>query len=171
MPNTKIIIGSVEYQSPKYWELLNATLRQSKEENILTETQESPTPPMPLADSCTSRTIAEIQKSMPNFSTNSIKDLQTLVVMWADSLYANRTLSNCLDKLLEEVEELYDNPNPEELADVMLLTLDLFHLAGVDPGKALMAKMKTNEERKWKIDPFTGVMKHIEETPSQTSGD
>ncbi len=165
MPSTKITIGSVEYQSPKYWELLNATLRQSREESTLTQNTDTPTPPAQPADSCTSLTIAEIQSGMPNFSTNSIKDLQRLVVEWADGQFPTRNLQGCLIKLLEEVAELFADPSEEELADVLLLTLDLFHLAGVDPGKALLRKMEINEGRQWTINEKTGIMNHIPETP------
>ena len=102
---------------------------------------------------------------MPNFSTSSIKDLQKLVVSWADGQFPDRTIQGCLIKLLEEIAELFANPSEEELADVMLLVLDLFHLTKIDPGRALVKKMRINEEREWVIDQKTGVMHHIKETP------
>lgn len=120
-------------------------------------------------DSCTSPTMEEIMGDMPNFSTSSIKDLQKLVVGWADREFPTRNLNGCLIKLLEEIAELFADPSEEELADVLLLTLDLFHLTGIDPGKALVKKMRINEERTWVINEKTGIMRHV--TPSETSSD
>ena len=83
--------------------------------------------------------------------------------MWADRVYSGRTIQNALDKLIEEVNELYKDPGEEELADVAILVFDLFHLANIDIGKAVLKKMKINiEERKWQINPKTGILKHVE---------
>lgn len=161
MPNIRTTTGEMESAWEIYWELSSVISQISKGETTLTTTPDSNTPTTQPADSNTSPTMSEIMSGINNFSTNNTKDLQRLVVKWADQVYPSRTLQDTLIKLLEEVAELFKDPNEEELADVLILTLDLFHLAGVAPGPALITKMKINiEERTWKIDPKTGIMKH-----------
>ncbi len=162
MPNIRIDIGGEEYQSQISSEQLNVILRILKGETISTKTPPSNTPTTQPADSSTSLTMSDIKGSMKNFSTSHIRDLQRLVTTWADSIYPTRTLEDTLIKLLEEVAELFKDPSEEELADVMILAMDLFHLASVPIGKAVEKKMRINiEERTWKIDPKTGIMKHV----------
>lgn len=83
--------------------------------------------------------------------------------MWANEVYPDRTIQDTLVKLLEEVAELFKDQNAEELADVAILVLDLFHLADIHLGYAVLRKMKINiEEREWQINPKTGILKHVE---------
>jgi predicted house-cleaning noncanonical NTP pyrophosphatase (MazG superfamily) len=90
-----------------------------------------------------------------------MKDLQELVVRWLEGTYPNRTYQDVLIKFLEEVAEMFKNPNESEIADLMILILDLAHLLDIDLGKATVNKMLINGERKWQIDPETGIMHHV----------
>ena len=157
-------IGSMAYRFLRFWGPSNDTSPPSNKENTLTQTTEdSNTPTQPPVDSNTSPTMYEMLKDIPNFSTSRMGDLQHLVVTWANSVYPDRTIQDTLVKLLEEVAELFKDPGEEELADVAILVLDLFHLADVRIGSAVMRKMKINiEERTWEINPKTGILKHIE---------
>ena len=129
----------------------------------MTKNPHSSTPTTPPVASNTSLTMSEILSDTVNFSTSSTVDLQKLVTRWANGVYPSRTLQDTLIKLLEEVAELFKDPGEEELADVAILVLDLFYLADVKMGPAIMKKMKINiEERTWEINPKTGILKHVE---------
>jgi NTP pyrophosphatase (non-canonical NTP hydrolase) len=90
-----------------------------------------------------------------------MKDLQQEVITWVNSVYPKRTLMTTLIKYQEEVAEVVKAPTDEmELADIMILTLDLFHQAGVDVDTAVRKKLEINRNRSWAIEPTTGVMRH-----------
>lgn len=83
---------------------------------------------------------------------SDIRELTEYITNWADSVYPNRDPFVTLKKLLEEIEELQTRPGDGyELADVMVLLLDLCHLTGVDIVKAVHWKMKINEGRTWEL--------------------
>ena len=77
----------------------------------------------------------------------------------------DRVPQMALIKLLHEVGELFSDPSdPGELADVLIIMLDLCKMAGHDPGKIIYDKMGINVERKWTRHPVSGVVEHIRET-------
>ena len=93
----------------------------------------------------------------------TIKELQTEIANWADSLHPTRTPLSVICKLLEEMAELIASDkmgDPDELADIAILTLDLFHLQRVDLTQAVQAKMATNRQRQWAISD-NGRMQHV----------
>ena len=66
-------------------------------------------------------------------------------------------------KLLSEIGELIASErmsDPEELADVAILVLDLFHLQKVDMAQAVRDKMQINTTRRWKVSD-NGSAQHI----------
>lgn len=92
----------------------------------------------------------------------NVQELQSEIAQWADGLNPNRKPIGILAKLLEELAELIasDLSDPLELADVAILLLDLFHLADIDMGEAVVAKMLINKSRVWEIKP-DGRMQHV----------
>lgn len=93
--------------------------------------------------------------------TSDWRFVQKEVVEWADTLLPDRQSEDALRKLLEEIAELFQDPrDPGELADVGILVLDLFHLAGVDFGQAVMRKLEVNRNREWKTGKH-GIMRHV----------
>lgn len=84
---------------------------------------------------------------------------------WLLVQYPNRTQQDVLIKFLEEVAELFKNPNdPLEQADLLILLLDLAHFSGMTGEQLLMhghSKMAINRSREWTIDPKTGIMSHV----------
>jgi len=65
--------------------------------------------------------------------------------------------------LLSEIGELVASErmsDPEELADVAILVLDLFHLQKVDMAEAVRNKMQVNIRRRWKVSD-NGSAQHI----------
>ena len=94
---------------------------------------------------------------------SDIEILQEEIAAWADDLIPNRTAYSTIAKLLEEVGELIASErmeDPEELADVAILVLDLFHLQGVNMKEAVRGKMMINIRRNWRIAD-NGSAKHV----------
>jgi len=89
-----------------------------------------------------------------------IKELTDRIVGWADEVHPNRDPFVTLKKLLSEIEELQERPGDGyELADVMILLLDLCHLTGVDITKTVHWKMQINEGRTWELQD-DGTLQH-----------
>ena len=85
---------------------------------------------------------------------SNISDLQELVAAWADQVVPERTAMSTIAKLLEEIGELIASErmnDPEELADVAILVLDLFHIQGVNLEMAVKQKMLINASRHWEV--------------------
>lgn len=86
---------------------------------------------------------------------------------WADEIMPERTPADAIKKLsMEEVPELWralkENGEVDagEIADVLILALDICELEDINPLIAIHAKMMENCARKWKIE--YGVMQHEE---------
>ena len=96
-------------------------------------------------------------------TSTSVHELQQAIATWADQINPNRTALSTIAKLLEEIGELIASErmnDPNELADVAILVLDLFHLQGVDICSAIKGKMIINITRKWRIAD-NGAMSHV----------
>lgn len=94
---------------------------------------------------------------------STIETLQADIAQWADELHPTRTPLSVICKLLEEMAELIASEkmgDPDELADIAILTLDLFHLQDVDLVQAVQTKMQTNRQRSWQISD-NGRMQHV----------
>lgn len=99
-----------------------------------------------------------------------IKGLQERIANWANKVFPGRSPTNALRKLLEEeIPELMDAwrsdgyIDPEELADVFILVIDIAYLLHIDILSVAHMKMGKNERRKWAINPATGLMNHVKE--------
>lgn len=93
--------------------------------------------------------------------------LQTQISQWADKLIPpkDRTIWNACTKLvMEEIPELLmdvhqdGKPSEEEVADVLILALDIATLCGYNAKEIVEKKMRINMDRKWDIK--NGVLKH-----------
>lgn len=94
----------------------------------------------------------------------TLKAFQVGITAWADRMFPDRTADEILRKMLIEVGELIeDRVTPDEYADVVILVLDLASQYGIDIERAVLDKMAVNEHRRWRRDPATGTMQHIEE--------
>lgn len=113
------------------------------------------------------------EKSEPDVDwptrASTIRNWQERVARWADGVYPNRTPHTSLAKLsLEEIPEFLMSKakEPHEFADIIILVLDIAHQHGIDVEQAIDEKMTINENRRWRVDPKTGVMSHVEEKRS-----
>lgn len=84
---------------------------------------------------------------------------------WANTIMPDRTPADAIKKLsMEEVPELWRSlkENHEidqgEIADVLILALDICEMSGVNPIEAIHAKMMENCARSWKFE--YGVLQH-----------
>lgn len=93
---------------------------------------------------------------------NTIRNLQTEIKKWADSVFPNRTSSGILKKIDEEKQEIIDSGciDPLEYADLAILILDLASINGIDIQDAVRTKLEINYARSWEIDLENGVMRH-----------
>lgn len=97
---------------------------------------------------------------------SQLVDMTTEVVSWIRDYLpdAARDPVNTSIKLSEESSELThalytgDGSVAEELADILILTLDIAHLHRVDLEKAFKAKMEVNRQRQW--IKVKGALKH-----------
>lgn len=93
----------------------------------------------------------------------SIRQLQNEIAQWADQLNPDRTALSVIAKMLEELGELIASrrqDDPNELADVFILALDLAHIKNVDITQAVRTKMQINRQRQWRIAD-NGAMSHV----------
>jgi hypothetical protein len=84
---------------------------------------------------------------------------------WADRIMPERTPADAIKKLsMEEVPELWRSLkengeiDPGEIADVLILALDICEMSNVNPIIAIHAKMMENCARTWKFE--YGVLQH-----------
>ena len=103
-----------------------------------------------------------------NFAVNEMMRLANSIGRWADGVIPNRTPADAIKKLsMEEVPELWrslkdnDGVDEGEIADVLILALDVCYMSGIDPLTAINNKMEINRKRTWKFEH--GVMQHMEE--------
>lgn len=90
-----------------------------------------------------------------------LAQLSARIKRWADEQFPDRSYSDILLKAFEEIGELVRDPtSPGEIADVLILMLDIAAKARIDPFKATSDKMDINEQRTWVIDPNTRIMRH-----------
>jgi NTP pyrophosphatase (non-canonical NTP hydrolase) len=91
-----------------------------------------------------------------------IKQLQNRICEWADKQFPNRSTADILLKLYEELGEYARDPRSEaEFGDVMILLLDAARMNGVDIQRAVNGKMDINEQRVWRVDENTRIMRHV----------
>jgi len=94
-----------------------------------------------------------------------IRVISRAIFKWADTVMPDRTPADAIKKLsMEEVPELWralkedGEVDPGEIADVLILALDICELSGIDPLKAVHNKMAINLGRTWKFEH--GVAQH-----------
>lgn len=104
------------------------------------------------------------------FGLKESTELQTItqaIWYWANKIMPNRTPADAIKKLsMEEVPELWRSikENGEvdegEIADVLILALDICAMSYIDPAEAIHNKMDINRSRKWRFEH--GVLQHEE---------
>ena len=90
------------------------------------------------------------------------------IMLWADGIMPDRTPADAIKKLsMEEVPELWRSlketgkVDEGEIADVLILALDICAMSNIDPARAIHDKMVINRQRKWKFE--YGVLQHTKE--------
>lgn len=100
-----------------------------------------------------------------DFTVNEIDAVTRAIKNWADKIMPDRTPADAIKKLsMEEVPELWRSlketgeVDEGEIADVLILALDICAMSGIDPMDAIHQKMTINVARKWKFE--YGVLQH-----------
>jgi NTP pyrophosphatase (non-canonical NTP hydrolase) len=96
---------------------------------------------------------------------STITELQAEIAAWADEVVPHRTAISLISKLLEEIGELLGSEkmgDPSELADVMILCLDLAYVQKIDIEDAIRKKIEVNRKRKWKVAD-NGAARHVKD--------
>lgn len=100
-----------------------------------------------------------------NFIVDEMKRTADEIMQWADTVMPDRTPADAIKKLsMEEVPELWRSikdtgkVDPGEIADVLILALDICAMSGIDPHAAITHKMAINRGRTWKFE--YGVLQH-----------
>lgn len=103
-----------------------------------------------------------------NFVVDELTRITRDIKLWADGIMPDRTPADAIKKLsMEEVPELWRSlkENGEvdkgEIADVLILALDVCVMSGIDPAAAIQEKMAINKGRKWEFEH--GVLQHVED--------
>lgn len=86
---------------------------------------------------------------------------QKTICEWASQVFGDKAnnINVYKEKLKEEIEEFLLSQNPDELADIYIVIVQLANILNSDLQTLVNDKMKINRERKWN---FNGkVFKHI----------
>ena len=94
--------------------------------------------------------------------------LQITIGEWSDSEFGKRNSAiGCLNHLLEEVEEIKNDPSDiVEFADAYMLLSDSARISGFTMSQvhdAVLDKLEINKKREWKLDVESGLIKHVKE--------
>jgi len=91
--------------------------------------------------------------------------VQRAIWEWANGIMPERTPADAIKKLsMEEVPELWRSlkengtVDEDEIADILILTLDICEMCDIDALDAIHIKMQENIRRKWKFE--YGVLQH-----------
>lgn len=99
----------------------------------------------------------------------TIQAFQREVTEWASRTFPGQTPASKAEHLLDEAGELKDDPsNGEEMADVLILLLNLAEMHGLDLLEEARKKMAINRTCTWGPPDERGVCNHVkEEDPEQ----
>jgi NTP pyrophosphatase (non-canonical NTP hydrolase) len=98
----------------------------------------------------------------------SINDVQRDIKQWADRAIPHRSWGGQIHHLRSEIDELEREEQNKanmahEMADIVILTLNLAGMKDIDLQTAIIEKMKINKKRTWgAADPRTGQIHHEE---------
>lgn len=105
-----------------------------------------------------------LKRMLVGMDTNALGELQLINRLVANRLFPSRTDSTMYLKLYGEVAELVEGSDPGEVADIFIMMLDYADRYQIDIGEAVRDKLIINLNRKWVIDPITGVAQHAGES-------
>lgn len=89
---------------------------------------------------------------------------------WQLATFPTATVQSKANHLHREAIELLSNPtDPEEMADIFLLLIDIAKVTNTDLRAAVEAKLAKNKARKWGKPDAAGVVEHIRDSLSSTT--
>lgn len=90
---------------------------------------------------------------------HNIDAIQNRLSEWAKATFEGRDFKSVMDKLKEEIAEMWESSEPEEFADCIILMLDAIGFLGLTASAVITTKMKVNESRTYSKGP-NGVFRH-----------
>lgn len=94
--------------------------------------------------------------------SGGISHLQAEALRWTSAHFPNQTVLGKIEHLRSEVNELHDAPEDgEEMADCLLLLLDIASHQGVDLMDEAWKKLEKNKLRQWGKPDELGVIRHV----------
>jgi hypothetical protein len=97
----------------------------------------------------------------------TLDELQADIGAWGDATFPHSTQESVIKHLRDEANnELVPDCDPEEIADVAMLAVQLAHKRGLSLDALLRAKLAKNKARKWAFDPAKGFSTHLREDGS-----
>jgi NTP pyrophosphatase (non-canonical NTP hydrolase) len=100
--------------------------------------------------------------------TTDIKEMQRIQAEWIREVLPTRDIRKTCIKLCSESAEVAEaigylglDAAAGELADVLILVLDIAELSGIDLSKAFAEKMRVNRDREWVVGD--GCIRHVED--------
>ena len=97
-----------------------------------------------------------------NMSETPPNETQKSISAWASATFSGQTPGSKIAHLRDELEELAEKPDDkEEIADLLILLLNIMEMAGGDWQEEVNKKMAKNRARTWSAPDERGVCHHI----------
>lgn len=94
-----------------------------------------------------------------------LRHWQLEITEWASKTFPGQTPASKAKHLHNEAGELMDDPaDGEEMADILILLLNLAEMGGINLLAEVQKKMVKNRARQWNAPDEHGVCKHVEGT-------
>lgn len=91
-----------------------------------------------------------------------LRSIRDGIVEWCDQVHPDRTTDQMTKKLLEEFNEFAERPlDAWEMADILIILIDLCDHLGFDIAKIVHHKMQINRKRNWNLSE-QGILNHVE---------
>ena len=95
--------------------------------------------------------------------SRNLMEIQRSVVSWADDVLPERTVPGMLLKMVEELGEVTRDPSDAlNLADLLILLVDIADHFDIDLSAAVDDRMQINRIKRWKTSRLTGVNNRVE---------
>lgn len=113
--------------------------------------------------------VEPLEKAHDSAVDASTTEFQREISTWAAQTFPGQTPASKVEHLIEEVNELRDNPSDgEEMADCVILLFNLAEMGGFDLLEEARKKMAKNKLRKWGPPDERGVCHHIKDVAPST---
>lgn len=94
----------------------------------------------------------------------TLAEIQAEVTAWADEVLPDRTVGGMVIKMVEELGEVAKDPSdPLQLADMIILLVDIADQYDINLSEAVSNRMHINRIKRWKSNRHTGAKERVEQ--------